>query len=109
MPEIPSDLSAPSIALPCGSRMPDFRVTVTRAFMRPLTDHAQAVPGIRDCLRPNIKTWTAGTSPVPAARQVVEDLMHGFGRLRLQQATVACEPAALADQPHRGPERRRCA
>ena len=30
----PSERSAPSIALPCGSRMPVFRVTVTRAFMR---------------------------------------------------------------------------
>src|SRR5262249_59447516 len=28
-----SDLSAPSIALPCGSRMPDLRVTVMRAFI----------------------------------------------------------------------------
>src|ERR1700736_6628107 len=32
-PATPSDLSAPSIALPWGSRMPDFSVTVTRAFM----------------------------------------------------------------------------
>src|SRR4051812_33685100 len=32
-PPTPSDLSAPSIALPCGSRMPVLRVTVTRAFM----------------------------------------------------------------------------
>src|SRR5262249_35536085 len=32
-PAIPSDLSAPSIALPWGSRMPDLRVTVTRAFI----------------------------------------------------------------------------
>src|SRR3954471_23574887 len=34
-PSTPSDFSAPSIALPCGSRMPDFRVTVTRAFTIP--------------------------------------------------------------------------
>src|SRR5215510_9918845 len=34
MPSMPSDLSAPSIALPCGSRMPDFSVTVTRAFIQ---------------------------------------------------------------------------
>src|SRR5262249_16570632 len=33
MPSTPSDFKAPSIALPCGSRMPDLRVTVTRAFM----------------------------------------------------------------------------
>src|SRR3977135_2933801 len=32
-PTTPSDLSGPSIALPCGSRMPVLRVTVTRAFM----------------------------------------------------------------------------
>src|SRR5436305_12062477 len=31
-PSTPSDFNAPSMALPCGSRMPDFRVTVTRAF-----------------------------------------------------------------------------
>src|SRR5882672_2231056 len=34
-PSTPSDFSAPSMALPCGSRMPDFRVTVTRAFTGP--------------------------------------------------------------------------
>src|SRR5204863_860313 len=33
MPSTPSDFNAPSMALPCGSRIPDFRVTVTRAFM----------------------------------------------------------------------------
>src|SRR5262249_32622080 len=32
-PETPSDLSAPSIAFPWGSRTPAFNVTVTRAFM----------------------------------------------------------------------------
>src|SRR6202030_3982153 len=32
-PATPSNLSAPSIALPCGSRMPDFNLTVTWAFM----------------------------------------------------------------------------
>src|SRR6187200_3194580 len=31
-PSTPSDFSAPSMALPCGSRMPVFKVTVTRAF-----------------------------------------------------------------------------
>src|ERR1700760_577111 len=36
-PSTPSDFSAPSMALPCGSRMPVFSVTVTRAFTcRPL-------------------------------------------------------------------------
>src|SRR6266508_1852618 len=33
-PPMPSAFSAPSIALPCGSSTPDFKVTVTRAFMR---------------------------------------------------------------------------
>ena len=33
MPSTPSDFKAPSMALPCGSRMPDFSVTVTRAFI----------------------------------------------------------------------------
>src|SRR3954452_5400401 len=32
MPSTPSDFSAPSMALPWGSRMPFFNVTVTRAF-----------------------------------------------------------------------------
>src|SRR5262249_46592357 len=32
-PPSPSDFSAPSIALPCGSSTPDFNVTTTRAFM----------------------------------------------------------------------------
>src|SRR5258708_8051370 len=39
MPSTPSDFSAPSMALPCGSRMPDFSVTVMRAF----TDQASAL------------------------------------------------------------------
>src|SRR5947208_5553406 len=32
-PSTPRDFKAPSIALPCGSRMPDFSVTKTRAFI----------------------------------------------------------------------------
>src|SRR3954451_24247261 len=32
-PAMPSDFSAPSMAFPCGSRTPVFRVTVTRAFI----------------------------------------------------------------------------
>src|SRR5689334_7772084 len=74
-PSTPSDLSAPSIALPCGSRMPDFRVTVTRAF----------IVRLQICFR-----------PAPS--------MHRFGRF-FQQAAVAGEPAAGADQPQGGPER----
>src|SRR4051812_24908427 len=39
-PSTPSDFSAPSMALPCGSRMPAFNVTVTRAFtVLPLALH----------------------------------------------------------------------
>src|SRR3954467_8152235 len=39
MPSTPSDFSAPSMALPCGSRMPVFKVTVTRAFTTTSTLH----------------------------------------------------------------------
>src|SRR5436309_16074780 len=39
-PSTPSDFSAPSMALPWGSRMPVFNVTVTRAFtVLPLALH----------------------------------------------------------------------
>src|SRR5271155_1920765 len=38
-PATPSDLSAPSIALPWGSRMPILSVTVTRAFIALLVRH----------------------------------------------------------------------
>src|SRR3954466_5923759 len=38
-PCTPSERSAPSIALPCGSRTPDFSVTVTRAFTSALDQH----------------------------------------------------------------------
>src|ERR1700727_2078793 len=57
-PATPSDFKAPSMALPCGSRMPDLSVTVTRAFTwttsaldqhragarRPLVFHLDAEP-----------------------------------------------------------------
>src|SRR6476469_5570723 len=38
-PSTPSDFKAPSMALPCGSRMPDFSVTKTRAFIGRLSLH----------------------------------------------------------------------
>src|SRR5215471_17023073 len=38
-PATPSDLSAPSMALPCGSSTPVFRVTVTRAFIAKNLSH----------------------------------------------------------------------
>src|SRR3954471_11464939 len=47
MPSMPSDFSAPSMALPCGSRMPDFRVTVTRAFTVSASALDQHRPGTR--------------------------------------------------------------
>src|SRR5882757_8770987 len=46
-PSTPSDLSAPSMALPWGSRMPDFRVTVTRAFTSPTSALHQHRTGAR--------------------------------------------------------------
>src|SRR5262249_41673055 len=84
---MPSDLSAPSIALPCGSRMPDFSVTVTRAFM-PASVSRRRRP--RFC----------GGSPSAARLRV--------GRLRVvrlrEQAAVARQMAAVAGKPHRRPE-----
>src|SRR5215211_7294201 len=76
-PSMPSDRSAPSIALPCGSRIPDFRVTVTRAFM------AQFVSsfGIR--------------------------LMHGGRRLFEQPATPRDPPALADQPHGRPERRRR--
>src|SRR5580704_7704443 len=81
-PPTPSDFRAPSMALPCGSRIPDFKVTVTRAFM------AFQYVGIA----------LAATSPAC--------LMQRRFRL-LQQPAVAGYAAAFADEPQRRPERRR--
>src|ERR1700744_2109491 len=46
-PSTPSDFSAPSMALPWGSRMPVFRVTVTRAFTALASALHQHRPGTR--------------------------------------------------------------
>src|ERR1700726_2751080 len=81
-PPTPSDFRAPSMALPCGSRIPDFKVTVTRAFM------AFQYVGIA----------LAATSPAA--------LMHRRFCL-FQKPTVAGNSATFAREPHRRPERRR--
>src|SRR6202030_4012481 len=81
-PPTPRDLRAPSMALPCGSRIPDFKVTVTRAFM--------AIQYVGIAL--------AATSPA--------GLMHRRFCL-FQKPTVAGNPATFAHEPHRRPERRR--
>src|SRR5262245_41154705 len=51
MASMPSDFNAPSIAFPCGSRMPAFSVTVTRAFIAadaPKRRRGQMPPPKRD-------------------------------------------------------------
>ena len=56
--------SAPSIALPCGSRMPDFRVTVTRAFIGFIqSSWLRAFPGHPRLFVANLKTSMPGTRP----------------------------------------------
>src|SRR5262245_58012814 len=88
-PATPSDLSAPSIALPWGSRMPDLSVTVTRAF-----------------IATNV---LASGSRIPIGRPqfyAQPALMHrGCGLF--QQPPTARDAPAFANEPHGGPERRR--
>src|SRR5580704_8965862 len=91
-PPTPSDLKAPSMALPCGSRIPDFNVTVTRAFMAVLTAFGRW--SIHSICRNRQRRNQQGC------------LMHRcFGLF--EKLAVAGHPAALANEPHRRPERRR--
>src|SRR5258707_14260675 len=93
-PLTPSDFRAPSMALPCGSRIPDFKVTVTRAFIfgSVFGRFLAVVPPI-----PYVGIAGAATSPAC--------LMHRCRRL-CQQPAITGNTAAFADQPHRRPERR---
>src|SRR5215831_16135285 len=84
-PSTPSDLSAPSIALPCGSRMPDLRVTVTRAFMT----YAPKTP---------VQCTASRACPTCA--------LKSRGRF-FKHAAVACELPTRADEAHGRPERGR--
>src|SRR5262245_34423305 len=86
-PAIPSDFSAPSIALPWGSRMPDFSVTVTRAFMRLLSVGCARIP--------------IGRPQFYALRSSMD---RGGGLF--QQPTAPAHPPTFADEPHGRPERR---
>src|SRR5215470_4308693 len=93
-PATPSDLSAPSIALPWGSRIPVLRVTVTRAFMGSSCIRRQDACADR---------YSRDSGCEFYARPI---LMHR-GRCLLQQPTAARHMAALADKSHRRPERLR--
>src|SRR5262249_50762779 len=84
-PSTPSDFSAPSIALPCGSRMPVLRVTVTRAFIRYAPYPVSQCTPSRAC-----PTWA----------------LMSRGRF-FQHPAVARELSALADEAHGRPECRR--
>src|ERR1700691_3978308 len=90
-PLTPSDFRAPSIALPCGSRIPDFKVTVTRALMT--------------------RAPAAVAQPIQYGRIGVAatgrpGLMHRLLRL-FEQPAVAIEAGAFANEAHGRPERRR--
>src|SRR5229473_2357239 len=77
-PAIPSALSAPSMAFPCGSSTPDFKVTVTRARKTP-SPHGNALEGRK---RPG-----AAWPPVT------------FLRARLNPGTVARMEQAKSGKP----------
>ena len=100
-PSTPSDFSAPSIALPWGSRMPDFSVTVTRAFMgvfpRSVIRYGTnrvARNRYRAQFPQNVGQFTRKSPQCTGAARL------------LQQPAAAGDMAALADEPHRRPERR---
>src|SRR6266508_1915834 len=105
-PSTPSDFSAPSIALPWGSRMPDLRVTVTRAFMTLSLALASAL----DMGRITSPATDIGAQfPVKTrTRKVYAQLasMHRGDYRLIEQPAAAGDMAALADQPHGGPKRR---
>src|SRR6185312_9870141 len=67
-PATPRERSAPSIALPCGSRMPVFSVTVTRAFIsRPYGMSRGSKPGRNVLFTAKLETRKAGTRPTFAS------------------------------------------
>src|SRR3954453_23557795 len=79
-PSTPSDFNAPSMALPCGSRMPDFNVTVTRAFT---------------ILTSALHQHRAGTGRTLVLHQDTEPLCH-FG-IGLQEAAEIPAEAVLVE------------
>src|ERR1700756_1024221 len=85
-PEMPSDLSAPSIALPWGSSTPGLRVTVTRAFIAvPLTSPwrgevgAQSAPGGGDYARDGTDESRGSPHPGAALARVADPPPSGEG------------------------------
>src|SRR5262249_47151762 len=89
-PSTPSDFSAPSIALPCGSRMPDFRVTVTRAFIVRL----QICFPANAFNAPQVGLARLAHKSLPISGKPEIGLSRFF-----QQAALAGEPATFAHQP----------
>src|SRR5712691_3679204 len=105
-PSTPRDFSAPSIALPWGSRMPDFRVTVTRAFM------VLSFPALSlDCrygtnrLARN-RYWARFPSKTYRPQVYAQSASVHRGHRLLQQPPAAGDVTTLADEPHGRPERR---
>src|SRR5262245_32201826 len=79
-PAMPSDLSAPSIALPWGSRIPDLRVTVTRAFIGVL----------------QASIWHESVKPQAADRHDPERLRAGLVRgPKFRHKPLQCTGAAV--------------
>src|SRR3954447_11545598 len=102
-PATPSDFSAPSIALPCGSRMPDFRVTVTRAFMLHSSCPASRRASMFFFAIYN-KNAAGGNTLDGFFRASLRHGGHG-GRL-LQHTAIAGNLAGFAHQAEPRPERR---
>src|SRR5262245_11008925 len=88
-PATPSHFSAPSIALPCGSRMLDLSVTVTRAFI------ATNVLG------------SGSRIPTDRSRFYALAALMDRGCGLFQQPPTARDVPAFTNEPHGGPERRR--
>src|SRR4051794_18406148 len=109
MPPTPRDFSAPSMALPWGSRMPDFRVTVTRAFMFTLVIPDEPRSGsIRNLVAMISGFRVRGLRPRPGMTSALHQHRAGSrGALVLHQdAQAFChlgvgleQPAEIAPKP----------
>src|SRR5271156_4187553 len=84
-PATPSDLSAPSIALPCGSRMPVLSVTVTRAFIALLARHVDSGESGRP-------------QPGPCGRRIGKPSASPALHLECAAIEPACGEVRIADQ-----------
>src|ERR1043166_8612841 len=88
MPATPSDLSAPSIALPWGSSTPGLRVTVTRAFIAAAVPFLHLSPEGRGSPRGAAATFLAGRGGLP---------LHEHGARALGALVLAHDAEALGD------------